>query len=130
MDKDFKKIFDKLWNEVHNNISKADKIHRVMDGYQNHLDQMVEEGLMNEHDARMDFYCKTNELLQSVKNAEERMNDDADDESEDCDDDNDISYDDEEKDSEENEPKEYRFRGNGLRLDLRITADDADRSDD
>lgn len=48
MDKDFKKIFDKLWDEVHNNISKADKIHRVMDGYQNYLDQMVEEKLMTE----------------------------------------------------------------------------------
>lgn len=86
MDKDFKKIFDKLWDEVHSNISKADKIHRVMDGYQNHLDQMVEEGLMNEHDARMDFYCKTNELLRSVSNAEERMNENAGDESEDSDD--------------------------------------------
>lgn len=130
MDKDFKKIFDKLWDEVHNNISKADKIHRVMDGYQNYLDQMVEEKLMTEHEARMDFYCKTSELLRSVSNAEERMSDDADDESEDCDDENDISYDDEEKDSEENEPKEYRFRGTSLRLDLRISADDADRSDD
>lgn len=85
MDKEFKKIFDKLREEM----DMTNKVYRVMDGYQAHLDQMVEEGMMTEHEARMDFFCKTSDLLKSVANAhvkDEDDDDDAEDEQCDCDD--------------------------------------------
>lgn len=85
MDKEFKRIFDKLREEM----DMTNKVYRVMDGYQTHLDQMVEEGMMTEHEARMDFFCKTSDLLESVANAhvkDEDDDDDAEDEQCDCDD--------------------------------------------
>ena len=85
MDKEFKRIFD----ELRKTSDSAEKVHKVMNNYQEHLDMMVETGLMDEHEARMDFFCKTNEVLAHVAAADddedEDEDNDAEDEQDDCD---------------------------------------------
>lgn len=85
MDKEFKKIFDGLRKAA----DLTEKIKCAMDKYQDHLDEMVEGGLMTEHDARMDFFSKTIEVTESAKAdlwKDEDDDDDAEDEQCDCDD--------------------------------------------
>ena len=85
MDKEFKKIFDGLRKAA----DMTEKIKSAMDKYQDHLDEMVDGGLMTEHEARMDFFSKTLEVVNSAK-AEMMEDDDDDDDAEDepcdCDD--------------------------------------------
>jgi len=78
MDQEFKKIMEKLRGAS----DKAKAVDSIMQEYQNTLDTMVEHGVMNEHEARMDFFCKTNEVLRMVS-VDEEEDDDADDESKD-----------------------------------------------
>lgn len=85
MDKEFKMIFDGLRKAV----DLAEKTSRLMDKYQDHLDKMVEAGLMTEHEARMDFFNKTIDVTESAKAdlwKDEDDDDDAEDEPCDCDD--------------------------------------------
>ena len=79
MDKEFKKIFDGLRKAA----DMTEKIKSAMDKYQDHLDEMVGGGLMTEHEARMDFFSKTMEVVNSAK--AEMMEDDDDDEGDDDD---------------------------------------------
>jgi hypothetical protein len=81
MDQEFKKILDKIRDAS----EMAKKVAKIMDSYQEHLDTMVEEGIMTEHDARMDFFTKTHEVMRDIQGEDE--DDDAFDESEDRDDD-------------------------------------------
>ena len=91
MDKDFKKIFD----ELRNSIERTNKVYRIMMEYQKTLDKEVEEGMISEHEARMAFHVKTEEVLEAFKMDKlEEFDDDAEAESEDgCDNDEDEDFD-------------------------------------
>lgn len=89
MDKDFKKIFDKLVKDKYIEEDTA-KVLTVMEAYSDYLDKAVELGVIDEHDARMDFCTKSHEVTAQIavnsKAEEEDDDDDAEDESCDCDD--------------------------------------------
>lgn len=82
MDKEFKKIFDKIIIEEKAEKDTA-KVLAVMDAYQKFLDTAVEIGVMDEHDARMEFCTKSHEVVNQVAmngKYDEEDNDDAEDE--------------------------------------------------
>lgn len=79
MDKDFKKIFDKL----HGVQTTTEKVFNCMEKYQEYLDMLVENGFLTERDARMKFFVENQEVIGLVK---EGNNDSAEDESDDSDD--------------------------------------------
>ena len=88
MDKDFKKIFDKLVKDKYIEEDTA-KVLTVMEAYSDYLDKAVELGAIDEHDARMDFCRKSHEVTAQIavnSKAEEDDDDDAEDEPCDCDD--------------------------------------------
>ena len=131
MDKEFKKIFD----ELRKTSDSAGKVYKVMNNYQEHLDMMVESGLMNEHEARMDFFCKANEVLAHVAAADddedEDEDNDAEDEQDDCENEIDETSDDEDKATREAiEQLEKVLRNSGLHGHGVICFDHAIRRDD
>ena len=85
MDKEFKKIFDKLSGIE----SEADKVVCVMNKYQEYLDLLVEKGILTIQDTRMKFFTENQEVLSFIKQGleeDEDEDDDAEEESEDRDD--------------------------------------------